>query len=128
MSTDNASSTNHTILIVDDEAISREIFEGFLTPEGYTIILVESGEEALQYLEENQVDLILLDIMMPQMDGIEVCQRVKSDARWKKIPVILATSFWDQHQMDRAIAAGAESFLPKPVNGDDLRAQIRLLL
>jgi CheY-like chemotaxis protein len=117
-----------TILIVDDEAIARDILEGHLAGEGYNLITVSSGWQALQYLEQNQVDLVVLDIMMPHMDGFAVCERIKANPRWRKIPIILITGFWSQEQMDRGIAAGAESFLPKPVTGNDLRAQIRLLL
>lgn len=117
-----------TILIVDDEAIARDILEGHLISEGYNLVLVNSGFQALDYLKQNQVDLIILDIMMPHMDGFEVCQRIKTNSDWRRIPIVLVTAFWDQEQMDRGIAAGAESFLPKPVDGSDLRAQIRLLL
>jgi CheY-like chemotaxis protein len=117
-----------TILIVDDEAIARDIIEGHLVIEGYNLVAVNSGWQALQYLEQNQVDLVVLDIMMPHLDGFAVCERIKANPSWRKIPIILITGFWSQEQMDRGIAAGAESFLPKPVAGNDLRAQIRLLL
>jgi CheY-like chemotaxis protein len=128
MPTDTIDSTKPTIMIVDDEAIAREIFEGHLAIEGYNIILVESGAQALQSLIKNHIDLVVLDIMMPYMDGFTVCERIKANANWRHIPVILVTAYWNQEQMDRGIAAGAESFLPKPVSGSDLRAQIRLLL
>ena len=120
--------SKYTILIVDDETIARDIFEGHLVTEGYNLVSVSSGWQALQYLEQNQVDLVVLDVMMPHMDGFTVCERIKTNDRWRKIPVILVTAFWNQEQMDRGIAVGAESFLPKPVAGNDLRAQIHLLL
>ncbi len=128
MPTDTITSSNYTILIVDDEAIARDILEGHLAGEGYHLAMVNSGWQALQYLEQNQVDLVLLDIMMPHLDGFAVCERIKANPHWRKIPVILITGFWNQEQMDRGIAAGAESFLPKPIIGQDLRMQIRLLL
>ncbi|MBN1993106.1 MAG: response regulator [Anaerolineae bacterium] len=128
MPTESLDPSKYVILIVDDEAIARDIFEGYLAAEGYHLVSVNSGWQALKYLEQNQVDLVLLDVMMPHMDGFEVCTRLKSNARWRQIPVILTTAFWNQEQMDRGVAAGAESFLPKPVNGNVLRTQIRLLL
>jgi two-component system sensor histidine kinase/response regulator len=128
MPTDEIEPSNYTILIVDDESIGRDIVAGHLASEGYHLVLADSGQQALQHLEQNQVDLVVLDVMMPAMDGFEVCERIKTDDRWRHIPVILITAFWNQEQMDRGIAAGAESFLPKPVDGNDLRTQVRLLL
>ena len=121
-------SPQHTILIVDDESIARDILEGYLASEGYNLVLARDGFQALRRFERHRPDLVILDVMMPHMDGFEVCRRIKSDERWRKVPIILITAFWDQQQMDRGIEAGAESFLPKPLNGDELRAQVRLLL
>jgi DNA-binding response OmpR family regulator len=118
----------HTVLIVDDDSVALDILEGHLVSAGYNLILASSGFQALRHLERDQPDLVVLDVMMPHLDGFEVCQRIKADERWRHIPVILITGFWDQEQMDRGIVAGAESFLPKPVDGNELRAQIRLLL
>ena len=128
MPADQIDTSKYTILIVDDEAIARDIFEGHLVTEGYNLVSVNSGWQALQYLEQNQVDLIVLDVMMPHMDGFTVAERIKTNDRWRHIPIILVTAFWNQEQMDRGVAVGVESFLPKPVAGNDLRAQIRLLL
>ena len=123
-----ANSPQPTILIVDDESIARDILEGHLASEGYNIVHAKDGFQALRRFERHRPDLVILDVMMPHMDGFEVCRRIKSDPRWRKIPIILVTAFWDQEQMDRGIEAGAESFLPKPLKGDELRAQVRLLL
>lgn len=117
-----------TILIVDDDPVALDILEGHLAFEGYNLLLASSGFQALRYLEREQIDLVVLDVMMPHLDGFEVCKRIKDNERWRRIPIILVTGFWDQEQMDRGIAAGAESFLPKPVGGNDLRTQIRLIL
>jgi CheY-like chemotaxis protein len=118
----------HTVLIVDDDSVALDILEGHLASEGYNLILTSSGFEALRHLERDQPDLIVLDVMMPHLDGFEVCQRIKANGRWRHIPVILVTGFWDQEQMDRGITAGAESFLPKPVDGNELRSLVRLML
>jgi CheY-like chemotaxis protein len=117
-----------TILIVDDEAIARDILEGHLATENYKLVFAKDGFQALRRFERHRPDLVILDVMMPHMDGFEVCKRIKSDRRWQHIPIILITAFWDQEQMDNGIEAGAESFLPKPISGEDLRTQIRLLL
>jgi DNA-binding response OmpR family regulator len=122
------SSPQHTILIVDDESIARDIIEGHLASEGYHIVHARDGFQALRRFERHRANLVILDVMMPHMDGFEVCKRIKSDKRWRNIPIILITAFWDQEQMDRGIEAGAESFLPKPLKGEELRAQVRLLL
>ena len=122
------SSPQRTILIVDDESIARDVIEGHLASEGYNIIHARDGFQALRRFDRHRPDLVILDIMMPHMDGFEVCRQIKSDKRWRNTPIILITAFWDQEQMDRGIAAGAESFLPKPLNGDELRGQVRLLL
>jgi CheY-like chemotaxis protein len=120
--------TKHTVLIVDDDPVALDILEGHLASEGYNLLLASSGFQALRHLEREQTDLVVLDVMMPHLDGFEVCERIKVNERWRRIPVILITGFWDQEQMDRGIAAGAESFLPKPIDGNELRTQVRLML
>ncbi|MBN1991546.1 MAG: response regulator [Anaerolineae bacterium] len=119
---------DYTILIVDDEAIARDTLEGHLITEGYNLTLVNSGFQALKHLEKNHADLILLDIMMPHMDGFEVCQRIKTNERWRHIPVILFTAFWDDEVEQRGTEVGADGFLQKPINGVKLRLLIRSIL
>jgi CheY-like chemotaxis protein len=124
----NPETAKPTILIVDDESIARDILEGHLASEDYTLTSAKNGFQALQHLESQPPDLVLLDIMMPRMDGFEVCQRIKSDERWQHIQVILITSFWDRDQVERGMEVGADGFLQKPVKGDELRSRIRSLL
>ncbi|MBN1219147.1 MAG: response regulator [Anaerolineae bacterium] len=128
MPTNRGQAANYTVLIVDDEAIARDILEGHLATDGYQVVLVNSGFQALNRFEQNPPDLVLLDIMMPHLDGFEVCQRIKTNERWQHIPVILITGFWDNEQVIRADEAGADGFLKKPVDGAELRAQVRSLL
>jgi two-component system cell cycle response regulator len=113
---------------VDDEAIARDILEGHLATENYKLVFAKDGFQALRRFERHRPNLVILDVMMPHMDGFEVCKRIKSNENLRRVPVILITAFWDQEQMDNGIRAGAESFLPKPINGEDLRTQVRLLL
>jgi len=79
-------------------------------------------------LEELEPDVILLDVMMPELDGFEVCQRIKADERWQHIPVILVTALDTQADLVRGLDAGADDFLAKPVNGSELRARVRSML
>ena len=119
---------NHTILIVDDESIARDILEGHLITEGYNIILASNGFQALRRLERHNPDLVLLDIMMPRMDGFEVCQQIKSNERWQHIPVVLFSGYWDKEQQQRAQEVGADGFLRKPLDGNEVRILVRSLL
>ncbi len=117
-----------TILIVDDERIARDILEGHLISEDYNLVFHASGFQALDYIEKNPVDLILLDVMMPHMDGIQVCRSIKSNERLRHIMVILITGFSDDELQMRARDAGADGFLAKPIKGENLRLVVRSML
>ena len=116
------------ILIVDDEPITIEILEGHLAREGYDITFANSGREALEKMEALEPDVILLDIMMPDMDGFEVCRRLKTDKRWQHIPVILVTALADKKDLARGLDAGADDFINKPVHNLELRARVKSML
>ncbi len=116
------------ILIVDDEPSARETLEALLFREGYDLAFAEDGPEALAKATELTPDVILLDVMMPGMDGFEVCQRLKADERWQHIPVILVTALDSKEDLVRGLDAGADEFLPKPVSGPELRARVRSML
>ena len=117
-----------TILIVDDESIARDILEGHLISEGYNLAFCTSGFQALDYIEKTPVDLVLLDVMMPHMDGIQVCRSIKSNEQLWHILVILITGFSDDELQERARDAGANGFLSKPIKGEKLRLAIRSML
>ena len=116
------------ILVVDDESSARNTLEAFLFGEGYDLAFAASGPEALARLDELVPDLILLDVMMPGMDGFKVCQRLKTDKRWRHIPIILVTVLDSKEDLARGLDAGADDFLSKPVNGLELRARVRSML
>ncbi len=118
----------HTILIVDDEPMALDILEGYLILDGYDIIRATSGFKALDCLAQNQIDLVLLDVMMPRLDGFKICQQIKEDARWQHIPVVLITSMWDKDQSERGRQAGANGFLSKPINQPNLRKSVSSML
>jgi two-component system sensor histidine kinase/response regulator len=116
------------ILIVDDEQMARDIIEGFLYREGYNLAFATNGQEVLTYLERAVPDVILMDVMMPEMDGFEACLHLKSDKRWRHIPVILVTALGSTDDIVRGFEAGADDFLQKPVNDQELRARVRSML
>jgi CheY-like chemotaxis protein len=105
------------ILVVDDDASTRTLLELILSSGGHEITLLNDGREALAYLKTNTPELIVIDVNMPVLDGIEVCSRIKKLPRFKKIPVIVLTSMNDAATRVRAIDAGASEIIYKPLTG-----------
>ncbi|HBL62120.1 MAG TPA: hybrid sensor histidine kinase/response regulator [Cyanobacteria bacterium UBA8803] len=118
----------HSILLVDDEPKAFDVIEAHLYREGYDLFYAASGEEALNRLDAIDPDVILLDVMMPQMDGIEVCCQIKSDPQWQHVPIIIVTALNSKEDLARSLDAGADDFLTKPVSGIELRARVRSML
>jgi signal transduction histidine kinase len=116
------------VLVVDDESSARNTLEAFLFREGYDLAFAAGGPEALARLDELEPDVILLDVIMPGMDGIEACRRLKTDKRWRHIPIILVTVLDSKEDLARGLDAGADDFLSKPVNDLELRARVRSML
>ena len=117
-----------TILVVDDNISNRGLLTRRLSREGHRPISVESGLAALSLLEFEEVDLILLDVMMPDIDGFQVLQRLKADERFREIPVIMISGLHETEGVIHCIEAGAEDYLPKPFNPVLLRARINASL
>jgi two-component system cell cycle sensor histidine kinase/response regulator CckA len=116
------------ILIVDDEPRNRQLLEVMLTPEGFDLAMATSGADALAKVAEQPPDLILLDVMMPDMDGYEVAATLKAEPATKSIPIIMVTVRDDREAKMRGLNAGAEDFLSKPVDRAELRVRVRNLL
>ena len=116
------------ILIVDDDPRNLKLLEAMLIPLDYQVIKASSGEEALSVVEKIDVDLILLDIMMPVMDGFEVCRRLKSRETTRLIPIVMVTALDDINSKVKAIDAGADDFLIKPPNKIELLARTKSLV
>ena len=116
------------ILIVDDEPNNFDVIEAQLLEEKYELSYASSGIKALQRLPLFRPDVILLDVMMPEMDGVEVCQRIKSDPQWSHIPIVAVTALNSKQDMARCLERGADDFISKPVSGLELRARIRSML
>jgi putative two-component system response regulator len=117
-----------SILIVDDEPLNLKYLLGLLKPLGHTVLIAHNGREALEKIEETEIDLVLLDIMMPQMDGFEVCRLLKSNDDTRMIPVVLLTALDDTASRIRGIEAGADDFVTKPPNRRELLARVEALL
>ena len=116
------------ILVVDDSDTNRDLLERRLVHEGHTVKTVESGEKALDALAAENFDLVLLDLMMPDMNGIEVLERLKADEALYRVPVVMISGLSEIEAVIRCIEAGAEDYLPKPFNLVLLRARINACL
>jgi DNA-binding NtrC family response regulator len=115
---------NSTILIVDDEQVGRDTLEALLTGQGYDLAFASDGPEALAKAKELTPDLILLDVMMPGMDGFEVCRRLRSDRLLAEVPIVMVTALDDRDYRLQGIEAGADDFVPKPFDRVELRARV----
>jgi putative two-component system response regulator len=117
-----------TILIADDNEANRVLLTEVLEAEHYRIVHAEDGDEALQLVEEGEVDLVLSDVMMPGRSGFAVCRALKSNPDTRLIPVVLVTSLTASEDRMQGIESGADDFLNKPVNKEELLARVRSLL
>jgi C4-dicarboxylate-specific signal transduction histidine kinase len=116
------------VLIADDDAVSRKIVATLLAPLGYRLRFASTGEETLAVASEEPPDLILLDVVMPGLDGFEVCRRLRERMRGDYIPIVLITALDGRHEVLQGLEAGADDFLHKPVHGAELRARVSNLL
>ena len=116
------------VLIADDNPQGVELLEAYLTGTGYETQVVSDGEETLRKVHEWHPDLILLDIMMPKISGFEVCKRLKADPQTANIVVLMVTAL-DQHSdIDRAVEAGTDDFMTKPINKAELLLRVKAAL
>ncbi|MEQ8601879.1 MAG: PleD family two-component system response regulator [Marivibrio sp.] len=116
------------VLVVDDLRPNVKLLEAKLTSEYFDVITAADGPEALEKIRESQPDIVLLDVMMPGMDGFEVCQKIKADPEMMHIPVIMITALSDASDRVRGLESGADDFLTKPVNDIAMFARVRSLV
>jgi CheY-like chemotaxis protein len=116
------------ILIADDNHQNCELLDAYLADEGYQIEMVYDGQQTLDSVARLQPDLILLDIMMPKVSGYEVCKRLKSTPDTRDIPIVMITALAEMGDIEKAVNAGANDFLTKPVNKLELTTRVKTLL
>ena len=116
------------ILIVDDEPSIIVPVQFLMEQNGYDVLVAFSGEEAMEIIADKKVDLILLDIMLPVIDGFEVCQRVRENLQWNKIKIILLTALGSDANVEKGLALGADAYITKPFSNVDIVEQVKELL
>ena len=117
-----------SILVVDDDPIVRSLMSATLTRDGFTVIEAEDGVEGCRLYEEHRPDLLLVDVLMPRMDGYQLCRQLRANPQSAYVPIVVATSLDDLPSIARAYDAGATDFVPKPINWLVLNHRIRYIL
>ncbi len=116
------------ILVVDDEPHMLRLVQFNLERAGYSVITAKDGQEALKILEKEKVDLIIADVMMPEIDGLELCKRVKADSKWKSYPVIMLTAKAQLTDRVSGREVGADDYITKPFHPKELLATVNNVL
>ncbi len=116
------------IMVVDDCKITRKLLGHYLISRGYEVVFAENGLDALEKLGIDSVNLILTDLNMPYMDGIELIKTLRSDPNWADIPILMVTTEKDDAERDKAIKIGANGYVVKPVTGDVIAENIKAIL
>ena len=116
------------ILCVDDEPLNLKLLESMLLPRGFDPILADNGKRALEILTERHIDLIILDVMMPGITGFEICKRIRENARYRHVPIIMLTALSSTEDRIKGIEAGADDFISKPFDRNEVSARIKMLL
>lgn len=118
----------YTILIVDDDDLNREVMEAYLTLEGYSVLISGNGNTAIEITNSKHPDLIILDVNLPDLNGIEVCKLLKADPQTSLIPIMMITGLSDHETRQQAIDAKVDLFFPRPFDGDDFTQQVKRIL
>ena len=118
-------STPATILVVDDTPQNVKLLADLLNAKGYRVITANSGKQGLEIIERERPDLVLLDVVMPEMSGYEVCRKIRAMPETAVLPVVMVTALDPGQERVKGIEAGADDFLSKPINQPELLARVR---
>ncbi len=116
------------ILVIDDEVANFEVIEALLQKESYQLHYMTSGQQCFTQIAAIQPDVILLDVMMPEIDGIEVCRWVKQNAQWQNIPVLMVTALNNKKDLAKCLSSNADDLISKPLTGLELRTRVRVMV
>jgi putative two-component system response regulator len=119
---------NKRILVVDDDAMNREVMEAFLNLESYDVLLASNGKQGLSLAEQKKPNLIILDVRLPDILGYEVCEILKNNTETKSIPILMVTGFDAKEDRERAMQVGVDEFLSRPFEGEALIERVNHLL
>ncbi|OZH55152.1 histidine kinase [Hydrocoleum sp. CS-953] len=117
-----------SVLVIDDEPNNFDVIEALLNDQEYELYYSANGEEAIANLKTYNPDVILLDVMMPGIDGIETCRQIKAMSKWHAVPIIMVTALSSKSDLANCLKTGADDFISKPVNGVELRARVKSML
>lgn len=119
---------SQSVLVVDDEPMARTLLRLMLVRAGFDVSEAEDGYDALEKIKEEMPDLVILDVMMPGLDGFSVCRAVRESAPTAHLPVIMLSAKTDMDSVNRGLRAGANKYLTKPISPDELARQVRSVL
>lgn len=111
---------NWSVLIVDDEPLTQDLLRMMLEPAGFRVTCAEHGLEALEKVKDNKPDIMILDVMMPHMDGITVCKKIRSNPETANLPIVMLSGKTHLNAVEEGLEAGANRYLPKPTSRADL--------
>ncbi|MBE9176637.1 response regulator, partial [Synechocystis salina LEGE 06155] len=117
-----------SILVIDDEPDNYDVIDSLLSDQNYILHYAISGQDAIASLDLFEPDVILLDVMMPNMDGLEVCKHIKAMPKWESVPIIMVTALTDKKDLAKCFSAGADDFISKPLNYLELTSRVRSML
>ena len=120
--------THERIIIIEDEADILEVLEFNLAEEGFIVMGSKLGEEGLELVRQDQPDLLLLDLMLPDLDGLDICRQLKADPATSQIPIVVVSARNRESDVALGMASGADDYITKPFNIDDLIARVRDVL
>jgi DNA-binding response OmpR family regulator len=116
------------ILVIDDELANFEVIEALLHKESYRLYYIASGQQCFAQIAAIQPDVILLDVMMPEIDGVEVCRWIKQHAQWQNIPVLMVTALSNKKDLAKCLSSNADDLITKPLTGLELRTRVRVMV